>query len=74
MGLTADGYPHCGSVPGKDNQFIMAGFNGAGMSHIFLTARGIARMIRDGIPYEETGIPRIFKASKERLRDDAGGQ
>ncbi|RDL35018.1 Uncharacterized protein BP5553_06949 [Venustampulla echinocandica] len=70
MGRTADGWPHCGKVPGQENHFILAGFNGAGMPAIFLTAKGIARMLREGIPFAETGIPRIFRTSAERLKED----
>ena len=69
MGGTPDGYPHVGAVPGKENQYICAGFNGAGMPHIFLSAEGLARMIRDGAAFEDVGIPSIFKASEERMRE-----
>lgn len=37
------------------------------MSHIYLTAKGIAKMIREGVPFEKSGIPKIFKATKERM-------
>lgn len=70
MGITADALPHCGKVPGKENQFILAGFNGAGMLHIFLSAKGIAKMVRSGVPFEESGMPRIFKSTEKRLVDD----
>jgi glycine/D-amino acid oxidase-like deaminating enzyme len=73
MGATIDRFPHCGKVPGEDNHFVLAGFNGAGMPVIFLTAKGIAKMIRDDIPFEETGIPRLFKTSEERLEKDVLG-
>lgn len=68
MGVTADGYPHIGAVPGKENQYICAGFNGAGMPHIFLSTKGLARMLRDGAPFEDVGIPRIFQVSEERIK------
>jgi hypothetical protein len=70
MGYTFDGFLHCGQVPGQENHFILAGFNGAGMPHIFLTANGIANMIRNGVPFEESGIPRISKTTEERLKKD----
>ena len=70
MATTADNFAHCGKVPGKENQFVIAGFNGAGMPHIFLSAKGIAKMVKTGIPFEESGIPRIFKSTKERLVDN----
>jgi hypothetical protein len=67
MGYTSDLMPHVGAVPEKPGQFIMAGFNGHGMPLIFLTAKGIARMVSQDCKFEETGIPRIFKTTKERL-------
>ncbi|KZF25800.1 FAD dependent oxidoreductase [Xylona heveae TC161] len=67
LGYTTDSLPHVGAVPSKPGQFIMAGFNGHGMCHIFLTAKGIASMILDGKPFETTGIPRLFKTTPERL-------
>lgn len=38
------------------------------MSLIFLTAEGIAKMIRDDATFEDSGIPRIFEATEERMR------
>jgi len=42
-------------------------FAQASMPQILLSAKGVAKMIRDGCPLEETGAPRVFKTSKERL-------
>lgn len=68
MGRTADGLPHVGTVPGKQNQFIMAGFNGGGMTWIFLTGKAMASMIRDDVTFEDTGLPSVLKATKPRLK------
>lgn len=67
MGYSTDGIPHIGQVPSKPNQFILAGFNGHGMPLIFLSARGIASMIMKQKNFAESGIPRIFETSQERL-------
>lgn len=56
MGATVDELPHCGKVIGEENHYILAGFNGGGMSHIFLTAKGIAKMIKDGASFEVRSI------------------
>jgi hypothetical protein len=37
------------------------------MPHIYLTAKGIAKMIREDVSYEESGIPKVFKTTKERV-------
>jgi glycine/D-amino acid oxidase-like deaminating enzyme len=73
IGYTADSWPHCGKVPGQDNHFILAGYNGAGMPIIFLTAKGIANMIRESTPFEQSGIPRIFKTTEARLKQNVTG-
>ncbi len=40
------------------------------MPLVFLTAKGIAKMIREDVPFEQSGIPRIFKVTEERLKKD----
>jgi glycine/D-amino acid oxidase-like deaminating enzyme len=67
MGYSSDGLPHVGSIPGRQNQFILAGFSGHGMPQIFLSAKGVASMVMDGLSYEKTGIPRLYEATQERL-------
>ena len=70
MGLTPDGVPHVGEVPGSEGtQYILAGFNGGGNALIFLTAKGLAKMMVEGVAFEKTGLPRLFKTSRERLSD-----
>ncbi|KAK8258251.1 FAD dependent oxidoreductase-domain-containing protein [Phyllosticta capitalensis] len=70
MGYTSDLMPHIGAVPGKPNQFLMGGFNGHGMPLICLTSKGLAKMVLHDVPFEETGIPRVFKTTQERLDND----
>jgi glycine/D-amino acid oxidase-like deaminating enzyme len=67
MGQTADALPHVGRVVGKSNHFLMAGFNGGGMTMIYLTARGLARMVKDNVAFSHTGIPACFETTAERL-------
>ncbi|OOF99653.1 hypothetical protein ASPCADRAFT_203418 [Aspergillus carbonarius ITEM 5010] len=68
MGYSTDSLPHVGHVPNKPGQVIVAGFTGHGMPQVFLSTRGIAQLIVDGISYEETGLPRLFKTTTERLQ------
>ncbi|KAJ5272350.1 hypothetical protein N7478_007475 [Penicillium angulare] len=67
MGQTPDSFPHIGRVPGSENQWLLAGFNGAGMTMICTASRGIARMVLDERDYDETGLPKVFKSTFERL-------
>ncbi|KAF4343717.1 FAD NAD(P)-binding [Fusarium beomiforme] len=67
MGYNTDSLPHIGEVPGRDGVFIIAGFHGHGMPVIFLAAEGVAAMTFQGLEYEETGLPSLFKTSRDRL-------
>ena len=68
MGYSADSLPHIGQVPGKQGQFIIAGFTGHGMPQAWLSGKGIAAMVSEGIPFAESGIPRIFETTQGRLQ------
>lgn len=65
-GTTTDEMPHVGHVPGAEGrQFVMAGYNGGGMSLILLIGKAIAEMV-GGKTYKETGLPSVFEATLER--------
>jgi len=68
MGTTPDGLPHVGLVPGTSNQFVLAGFNGAGMTMIPSLSQGIAKMISKGVAYEDADLPSTCKTTAERLK------
>ncbi len=70
MGYNSDTFPSIGAVPGKEGCFIAAGFEGHGMPVIYLAMKGIAEMVSEGKCFEEVGIPRLYKATKERLESD----
>lgn len=67
MGYSYDSHPHIGAVPGEDGQYVLAGFNGHGMPVIFLGASELATMVDVEVPFEETGMPLLFKTTKQRL-------
>ncbi|KAH7148212.1 FAD dependent oxidoreductase-domain-containing protein [Dactylonectria macrodidyma] len=67
MGYSSDFMPHIGEVPRKPGQFIIAGFSGHGMPEILLSSKGLAAIIRDGIPFEKCGLPQIFKTTESRV-------
>ncbi|KAK9792851.1 putative FAD dependent oxidoreductase domain-containing protein [Seiridium cardinale] len=67
MGYSSDSIPYVGDVPGKPGQKVLAGFSGHGMPLILLSAKGVVQMLRQGKSFEDTGVPSIFKATKERL-------
>lgn len=67
MGYTPDGFPHMGRVPGSQNEWILAGFNGGGMAIIFTATKEIADMVLRGKEFEETRLPKQMKTTTERL-------
>ncbi|KAI6835861.1 FAD dependent oxidoreductase [Hortaea werneckii] len=71
IGMTPDSVPLVGAVPGKQGQWICAGFNGHGMARIFTCAPGLVKLIH-GKDWRETGLPECFEISRERLKRTQG--
>jgi glycine/D-amino acid oxidase-like deaminating enzyme len=67
MGYSYDSLSHVGEVPGRPQQYIVAGFNGHGMPVIWLAAKGLAQMINEGVEFEKTGVPRVMKTTQARI-------
>lgn len=70
MGYSTDESPFVGALPDRPNQFVIAGFTGHGMPQVFLSAKGIAAMVVEGVDFKSTGIPRIYQVTKERLASE----
>ncbi|PVI03708.1 FAD dependent oxidoreductase [Periconia macrospinosa] len=72
MGITPDGQPHVGRVPGTTNQWILAGFNGGGNALIGVCAEAVAEMVLGDLGFEDVakgyGIPGSFKSGEERMQ------
>lgn len=67
MGYSYDSNPHIGAVPGRKEQFILAGFNGHGMPVIWLAAKELALMAVQDREFEATCLPRLYKTTQERI-------
>ena len=67
MGYSADSLPHVGAVPGRDGAFVLAGFNGHGMPVVYLAAKAVAEMVGQGKAFGDTGLPELYRSTKERL-------
>lgn len=70
MGYSTDNCPFIGALPGRSNQFVVAGFTGHGMPQVFLSAKGVATMALEGVDFSSTGVPRIYQVTAERLKSD----
>ncbi|KAI0531934.1 FAD dependent oxidoreductase [Xylaria digitata] len=68
MGYTSDDLPHVGAVPGKKGLYICAGFIGHGMPNVLLSAKAVAKLLKDDTPLTESGVPACYETSSERLR------
>ncbi|KAK7968914.1 hypothetical protein PG988_007987 [Apiospora saccharicola] len=69
MASTKDGMPHIGKVPQRENQWVMAAFNGGGMTLVLLLGKAIADMVKDDTPFQEIDaiVPRLFQTTLERM-------
>ncbi|EFX01761.1 FAD dependent oxidoreductase superfamily [Grosmannia clavigera kw1407] len=66
MGVTADGMPFVGELPGLPGQWICAGHNGHGMACIFTAAPGLVELMA-GRSWAETQLPAPFQITTARL-------
>ena len=67
MGYSSDLVPHIGQIPGPKGRYIAAGFSGYGMPQILTIGQELARMVSEGIPYDKTTLPAVFKTTQARL-------
>ncbi|KAH7389681.1 FAD dependent oxidoreductase-domain-containing protein [Phaeosphaeria sp. MPI-PUGE-AT-0046c] len=66
IGLSADGVPFVGEIPGKEGQWICAGHHGHGMARIFTAAPGLVKLM-NGAKWSETGLVDVYQMTLERL-------
>ncbi|KAI4629215.1 uncharacterized protein J4E87_003477 [Alternaria ethzedia] len=66
IGLSADGVPFVGELPGKPGQYICAGHHGHGMARIFTAAPGLVKLM-NGEDWGATGLPDVYQVTAERL-------
>ena len=57
--------PFIGPLPGKEGQFVHAGFNGHGMARIFHAAPCLADLML-GKEWDPS-VPEVFQITEERL-------
>ncbi|KAF2642394.1 DAO-domain-containing protein [Massarina eburnea CBS 473.64] len=67
IGLSADGVPFVGELPGKPGQWICAGHHGHGMARTFTAAPGLVKLMH-GQPWAATGLPEVYQMTPERLQ------
>jgi glycine/D-amino acid oxidase-like deaminating enzyme len=67
LGCTSDLMPFVGELPDQTNGYVIAGFNGHGMSRILLCARALINLVLEKVNTIEGLIPEPFLITKARL-------
>ena len=74
MGYSPDGLPFIGPIPGENELFIAASFQGHGMVLSFLSARSLASMMHGSEEQVDEVFPSSFLVTEERLRRKFAGR
>ena len=67
FGRTSDLMPFVGELPDQTNGYVIAGFNGHGMSRILLCARALVDLVLQRVDKIDGHIPEPFLITKARL-------
>ncbi|KAI1495735.1 hypothetical protein F5X99DRAFT_414807 [Biscogniauxia marginata] len=67
MGYSSNRLSRTGGVLNRPGMFIMAGFSGLGMLQIFLTAAGLAYMVKYEKSFQKYEILRLFEEASDQL-------
>ncbi|KII89732.1 hypothetical protein PLICRDRAFT_39889 [Plicaturopsis crispa FD-325 SS-3] len=69
LGISKDGVPYVGKVPGLEGNWVIAGHNGHGMARIFTAAPSLAYLISHPTePFAATGLPDVYELTETRLQ------
>ncbi|EXJ79843.1 hypothetical protein A1O3_08128 [Capronia epimyces CBS 606.96] len=75
MGISSDGYPFVGGVPGEQGLYLDVSFQGHGMVLCFLCAKATASMVlgREAEDNLDAWFPTCYRVSRERLHKRFAG-
>ena len=75
MGYSADGFPLIGGIPGSENLYIAASFQGSGMVLSLLCAQALVQMILKTHEDElDAWFPKAFRMGQSRLKHKFTGR
>ena len=74
MGYSADGFPFVGQVPGKDNLYIAAAFQGYGMVLCFLAAKALTEIMGGKDDKLDEWFPKAFRMNEGRVKHEFRGR
>ena len=76
MGYSTDGFPLVGPLPGEENLYVAASFQGSGMVLCFETTRALCEIMNN--KGEDEGLdewfPKAFRVTGERMKGKFGGR
>ncbi|KAF2489229.1 DAO-domain-containing protein [Lophium mytilinum] len=67
IGMSADGVPFVGQLPGLPGQWICAGHQGHGMARIFTAAPGLVKLMNGG-SWASTQLPDVYEITASRMK------
>lgn len=74
MGYSSDGFPFVGQMPGEDDLYIAASFQGSGMILCFDSARALFEIMIQDDEALDRWFPKAFRVSRERMKHKFQGR
>ena len=68
MGYSADGFPLVGQIPGEDDLYIAASFQGSGMVLCLESTRALAEIMNQDDEALDQWFPKAFRVTHERMK------
>ena len=68
MGYSSDGFPLIGQMPGEDDLYIAASFQGSGMVLCFESARALDEIMNQDDEALDQWFPKAFRLTRERMQ------
>ena len=68
MGYSADGFPLIGQMPGEEDLYIAASFQGSGMVLCFQSAIALSEIISQDDEALDRWFPKAFRVTHERMK------
>lgn len=68
MGYSSDGFPFVGQIPGEDDLYIAASFQGLGMVLCFESARALLEIMNEDNEALDQWFPKAFRITPERMK------
>ena len=68
MGYSSDGFPVIGQLPGEDDLYIAASFQGLGMVLCFESTKALLKLMKQDDEGLDQWFPKAFRVTRERMK------